>query len=45
MDRGTYFSVVNLGREEMANMPAVTAVLFHHNCMGTGTDFGIIGTG
>jgi len=33
------------GRGELAVMPAVTAVLLHHNAMYTGTDYSVVSTG
>jgi len=33
------------GRREMASMPAVTAVLLHHNAMDTRTDCSVVSTG
>ena len=33
------------GREEMAVMPAVTALLLHLSAMGIGTDCSVVSTG
>ena len=40
-------NAVNLvqGRGEMAVLPAVTAVLFHHSVMDTWTDCSVVSTG
>jgi len=32
------------GRGEMADMPAVTAVLLHHSAIDTGTDCNVVST-
>jgi len=44
MDKWTDFSFVKKGRGEMAFLPAVTAVLLHHNAMNIWTDFGVVST-
>jgi hypothetical protein len=33
------------GRGEMAVLPAVTAILLHHNAMDTSTDCSVVSTG